>query len=237
MTPALTFLLQALLIVVLPPAILHCLRLRGFVPLVVMQIALSIALGPSALGHWLPEVQRQLFSPASLSVIQGSGGIAVLLFGFLTGLHFDAATLRGQGRAFAVIATASLVAPILLGILSGVWISKLYPAEIGAQATQAQFATAVGICMAVTALPVLAAILRETRPPNRTARAGNRCSQRRRSMAGAGFASDDGDWAVGVGIGPPSQARATASVSDRDDSVSQASVCEDLTCTDGQTWP
>lgn len=162
MTPALTFLVQALLIVVLPPAILRCLRFRGLVPLVVMQIAMGIALGPSLLGRWFPELHYRLFDGGSLAPIQGIAEIAVLLFGFLTGLHFQTAVLRGRGRAFAVIATASLVVPIVLGTLSGAWVAVRYPTEVGPQANLAQFATAVGICIAVTALPVLAAILRET---------------------------------------------------------------------------
>jgi Kef-type K+ transport system membrane component KefB len=53
--------------------------------------------------------------------------------------------------------------PMIAGILAGVWIDTRHPIELPPDAGIAQFAAAIGICMAVTALPVLAAILRETR--------------------------------------------------------------------------
>lgn len=162
MTPALVFLIQTLLIVALPPATLCCLRLRGLVPLVVVQIVLSIALGPSLLGHLLPELHQQLFEPVNMAPVQGIAAIAVLLFGFLTGLHLEMATFRGRGRAFALVATASLAVPVVVGIFGGVWIAARHPTELGPHVDMAEFAIAIGICMAVTALPVLGAILRET---------------------------------------------------------------------------
>jgi Kef-type K+ transport system membrane component KefB len=128
-----------------------------------MQILLSIVFGPSLLGRALPELHRQLFEGQSLAPMQGIAQIAVLLFGFQTGLHFEAKTLRGRGRSFALIAIASLATPMIAGILAGFWIAARHPVELLPNEGIGQFATAIGICMAVTALPVLAAILRETK--------------------------------------------------------------------------
>jgi len=44
MTPALVFLVQALVVVALPVAVLRFSRLKGVVPLVVIQIVVGIAL-------------------------------------------------------------------------------------------------------------------------------------------------------------------------------------------------
>jgi Kef-type K+ transport system membrane component KefB len=60
------------------------------------------------------------------------------------------------------VAIASVAVPTFLGLLGGLWIAARYPAEVGARASPVQFAIAIGICVGVTALPVLGAILRET---------------------------------------------------------------------------
>jgi Kef-type K+ transport system membrane component KefB len=155
MTPALVFLIQALLIVAVPPAIWRCLRLRGLVPLVVMQIVLGIVLGPSLFGRLLPELHRQFLDPATMAPVQGIAAIAVLLFGFLTGLRLETATFQGRGRAFALVAVASLAIPMVAGMAGGVWIVARHPLELGPRVDKAEFAAAIGICMAITALPVL----------------------------------------------------------------------------------
>jgi Kef-type K+ transport system membrane component KefB len=85
----------------------------------------------------------------------------VLLFAFLTGLHVDIDTVRGRGRAFAAISAASVVIPSSLGVVVGLLIGIRHPAALGARHDLIQFACAIGICLGVTALPVLGAILSE----------------------------------------------------------------------------
>src|ERR1700757_2665165 len=98
------FIVQALAILVLPVAIWRIFRLRGAVPLVVVQILVGIALGPTLFGRLAPEWYQLLFNPASLTPLWGVASIAVLLFGFVTGLHLDAAAFLGRGRAFTLVA-------------------------------------------------------------------------------------------------------------------------------------
>ena len=85
----------------------------------------------------------------------------MLLFGFVTGLHLDAAAFLGRGRAFALVAGASVVVPTAAGFAGGLWIAARQPGELGAGIAPIGFAVAIGICIGVTALPVLGAILRE----------------------------------------------------------------------------
>ena len=85
----------------------------------------------------------------------------MLLFGFVTGLHLDPAELLGRGRSFAVVAGASVAVPTAAGFIGGLWIIARQPAELGGGVGPVGFATAIGICIGVTALPVLGAILRE----------------------------------------------------------------------------
>jgi Kef-type K+ transport system membrane component KefB len=161
MTPELTLLVQALVILVLPVALWRVLRLRHGVPLVCVQILVGIALGPSVFGRFVPDLYGLVFSPATLMPLSGIATIAVLLFGYITGLHLEPAAFIGRGRAFAFVSCASVVVPTVAGFLGGLWIAGYLPGEVGAQVNPIGFAIAIGICIGVTALPVLGAILRE----------------------------------------------------------------------------
>jgi Kef-type K+ transport system membrane component KefB len=155
------FILQALAILVLPAMVWRVLRLRGAVPLVVVQILVGIALGPTLFGHLAPEAYHLFFNPATLTPLWGVASIAVLLFGFVTGLHLDPADFLGRGRAFVPVAVASVAVPTAAGFLGGLWIAARQPGELGGGVGPVGFAIAIGICIGVTALPVLGAILRE----------------------------------------------------------------------------
>ena len=161
MTPELIFLVQALAILVLPVAVWHVLCLRGRVPLVVVQILVGVALGPTLFGRFAPETYHLFFNPTTLTPLWGVASIAVLLFGFVTGLHLDPADFLGRGRSFAVVSSASVALPTAAGFLGGLWIIARQPAELIGGINPLGFATAIGICIGVTALPVLGAILRE----------------------------------------------------------------------------
>lgn len=161
MTADLIFLLQAFVIITVPFALSRVLRLNGLMPLVVIQIVLGIALGPSLFGRIAPDAYGMLFNPATLSPLTGAASIAVLFFGFITGLHFDTDSFRGRGGAFAAMAAASVVIPTVLGVLAGIFIGLRHPETLGERGDLFVFSSAIGICLGVTALPVLGAILRE----------------------------------------------------------------------------
>lgn len=161
MTTDLIFLLQAFVIITVPFALSRVLRLSGMVPLVVIQILLGIALGPSLFGRIAPDAYGMLFNPATLGPLSGAAFIAVLFFGFITGLHIDINTFRGRGMAFATIAAGSVIAPTVLGVAGGLFIGIRHPEALGARGDLPIFAAGIGVCLGVTALPVLGAILSE----------------------------------------------------------------------------
>jgi Kef-type K+ transport system membrane component KefB len=161
MTNELIFLLEAFVIITFPFAFSRMLRLNGMVPLVVTQILLGIALGPSLFGRIAPEAYEMLFNPATLGPLSGAASIAVLFFGFITGLHIDVDRFRGKGGAFAAMAAASILVPSALGVLGGYFVGVRHPDALGPRGDLFTFACAIGICLGVTALPVLGAILRE----------------------------------------------------------------------------
>jgi Kef-type K+ transport system membrane component KefB len=136
---------------------------RHIAPLAVVQIICGLSLGPSILGRISPELQQFLFGSTTTASLAGVSAIAVMLFGFVSGMHLDSKTFKSASRADMAIASSSFVVPLLLGLGFGYWLTEGDPTLIGPNATRWLFATGFGICIAVTALPVLAAILKEMR--------------------------------------------------------------------------
>jgi Kef-type K+ transport system membrane component KefB len=161
MNSTLIFLVQALVLVALPVVVLRFSGLKGRIPLVVVQIVVGIALGPSLFGRLEPDLYELFFNPTALAPLSGISSVAIVIFGLITGLHFDAAIFRNSGRATSIIAAANIAVPIALGCLGGFWILARHPGELVPGISPSSFVLSIGICTAVTALPVLAAILRE----------------------------------------------------------------------------
>src|SRR5262249_15862951 len=95
MMPELIFIVQPLAILVVPAVGWRGLRLRGVVPLVVVQILVGIALGPTLFGRIAPQAYDLIFNPKTLTPLWGVASIAVLLFGFVTGLHLEPSAFVG----------------------------------------------------------------------------------------------------------------------------------------------
>ncbi len=157
----LLFLIQTLVVVAAPYAIWRWGAVRAVAPLVVVQILLGIALGPSLLGRFAPDLWQSLFPAPSLPSLKGLVWLSLLFFAFLSGLHFDLAELRGNGRAFAATSLSSILVPVCLGTVAGWLIAGWLPSALGPVGSPLIFACGMGISAGVTALPVLSAILRE----------------------------------------------------------------------------
>ncbi|AHJ66677.1 cation:proton antiporter [Granulibacter bethesdensis] len=155
MSPIALLLIQSLIIVAGPVLIWHGLKLQRIVPLAVLQILSGIALGPSLFGRFFPHASAWLFNSTSLGALSGLAAIAVLLFGFVAGLHLTPGSMRdnssrGQSGLLIRLIAGSILVPTLLGGIAGLACGFSFP-----------LAAATGISAGVTALPVLAAILRE----------------------------------------------------------------------------
>jgi Kef-type K+ transport system membrane component KefB len=157
------FLAQALVIVGAPYLFWHYLGLRSYVPLVVIQILCGILLGPSGMGTLVPEFWHDMFTKTSMAALSGLACLAVVLFSFLSGLHLDFGDLQRSKSGLALLSMGGVVVSVVFGSLAGAVIAALYPAEVGPSASSWRYALAIGVCLAVTALPVLSAILRESR--------------------------------------------------------------------------
>ncbi len=129
-------------------------------PRVMGEIVAGILLGPSLLGWLAPDVSMAIFPPDSFGLLNTLGQVGVILFIFLVGLKLDIANVWARGKAVLVIAHVSMAVPLILGTGLAIY---LYPflSEMGV--TPTVFALFTGVAMGVTALPVLARILEESR--------------------------------------------------------------------------
>ena len=161
MTASSMFLLEALVIVAVPVALLRISGLKGLMPLVVVQILVGIALGPSIFGKIAPDYFHIFANPETLTSFSGVAFVAILIFGMISGLHLDPDIFNGNERGFWATAAASVALPLTLGSLAGAWILARHPDQLLPGVAPFEFVAAIGICVSMNALPVLAAILGE----------------------------------------------------------------------------
>ncbi len=159
--PKAVLLIAATLIVLIPFVLWWLLRLRRIIPLAVIQIFTGILLGPTILGHLAPELHAVLFAGKQLEGIRALAAISICLFAFLAGTETDRDVIRSAGRAVMSIGVGGLTVTWLVGIVIGYQLALKYPSAMGSDGGILLFAVAFGLCNAVPALPVLAAILGE----------------------------------------------------------------------------
>jgi Kef-type K+ transport system membrane component KefB len=130
-------------------------------PTVVGQIVAGIALGPSLLGRLPGHLTTRLFTHAAIPYLSVISQVAVVIFMFTVGYEIDFRPLRGRGRAAPLIAASALLVPLALGMGVAVLGSHAL-AAIGETHTDSRsFVLFMGVAISVTALPVLASIVRE----------------------------------------------------------------------------
>jgi Kef-type K+ transport system membrane component KefB len=178
--PSYILLVQACIIVLVPYLLWRTARLGTWFPLGVIQIFAGVLLGPSLFGAVDKDLFDALFglSPYHGHVINRADGIAsiatiaVCLFGFLAGADADKEVIAKSGRTVVAIGVLGMLTGWATGIVAGWFLYATVPAAhctpVNVAAAlpcqsppQFSFALAYGLVIAVSALPVLALILRE----------------------------------------------------------------------------
>lgn len=127
-------------------------------PSVIGEIVAGIALGPSLLGMYFPEVSSFLFPVSSLGNLGVLSQIGLVLFMFVVGMELDLSTLKNKAHDAVVISHVSIIFPFLLGIsLAYLIFTSTAPEGI----SFLSYALFIGISMSITAFPVLARIVQE----------------------------------------------------------------------------
>ena len=130
-------------------------------PTVIGEILAGIALGPSILGHFFPEVSGFLFSPDALHSIDILSQIGLVLFMFVIGMELDLNVIkRRMGETF-FISHSNLLLPFMMGVVLAYFVYQQPEFFAGMDIPPLHFYLFMGISMSITAFPVLARILQE----------------------------------------------------------------------------
>ncbi len=111
----------------------------------------GIALGPSLLGWVAPRLHASLFPETSLASLNLLGQLGLIFYMFLVGLTLNLGHLRDQSRIALASSIASIAVPLASGFALAMALYHRVP-----------LALFLGVCMSVTAFPVLVRILDET---------------------------------------------------------------------------
>jgi Kef-type K+ transport system membrane component KefB len=129
-------------------------------PAVIGQILAGILFGPSFLGRLPGHLTNRLFPHAALPYLTVMSQVAVVLFMFVVGYELDRTTFRRTCRAALLVAAAALVVPMALGSGTAIVFRSEF-AALGQSSSSHSFILFMGVATSITALPVLAAIMRE----------------------------------------------------------------------------
>ncbi len=129
-------------------------------PAVIGQILTGVVLGPSFLGRLPGHLTSHLFPSDVLPYLNVLSQVAVVIFMFSVGYEIEFGALRGYGRVVPLVALVALLVPMGLGIACVLLLRPQF-AHIGMGHESRSLVLFMGTATSITALPVLAAIVRE----------------------------------------------------------------------------
>jgi Kef-type K+ transport system membrane component KefB len=129
-------------------------------PAVIGQILTGVILGPSLLGRLPGHLTSRLFPSQVLPYLSVLSQVAVVIFMFGVGYEIEFGALRTYGRVVPLVALVALLVPMGLGIAS-VFVFRPEFAGIGIAPEGRSFVLFMGVATSITALPVLASIVRD----------------------------------------------------------------------------
>lgn len=147
-------------VILIASTLLGALARRCGQPTVVGQIVAGILLGPSLLGRLPGHLTSHLFPHAALSCLNVISQVAVTLFMFVVGYEMDWGSSRRLSRPMLVVAVGSLLIPLGLGSGAAMIFRSSF-VSLGQSGTGHSFILFMGVAVSITALPVLAALVRE----------------------------------------------------------------------------
>lgn len=130
-------------------------------PTAIGQILTGVVLGPSLLGRLPGHLTSHLFPGYSLPYLNVLSQVGVVIFMFAAGYEIEFGSLRGHGRVVPLVALGSLAVPMSLAMACVPLLRPEFTA-IGATHQGRSFMLFTGAATSITALPVLAAIVRES---------------------------------------------------------------------------
>jgi Kef-type K+ transport system membrane component KefB len=158
MTTIEVFLIALLIVFTVPYLVWRLGRTEYYAPLVVVQIVTGILLGPGVLGAAFPGYYDFVFQAPVVQALNGIAWWAVMCFVWLAGIELDLRSAWADRRDSGITAGLALGVPLLAGCAVAA-VLALYGGWVGPRASNWQFIFGVGMCCAVTALPILVLFL------------------------------------------------------------------------------
>ena len=130
-------------------------------PRVIGQIFAGILLGPTLLGRLPGHLTSHLFPKETLVPLNVLANVAIVIFMFVVGYELDFRSLHGRLQSAPIIAAAALLVPMTLGMGAVFAFRSGFESIGGPHHLGRSFVLFMGVAVSITALPVLAAIVRE----------------------------------------------------------------------------
>lgn len=129
---------------------------------VVGEIVAGLLLGPSLLGLLPGHLDTLLFPDDVRPYLQVLANVALVLFMFGIGFEVDIERMRRSSRTAVRIASASMLIPLLAAVAIAPAVWAAHPPSVDG-VTAVQFTAFLAIVLSVTAFPVLARVLADSR--------------------------------------------------------------------------
>lgn len=156
------FFLALFCFLAIPTIIGRLLKIERIFPLVFLQLLLGLTIHLSGFDAWLKARDIDLLAGPLAYSLNGLGWLGVSLLIALVAADATPSGERRERWRFVPISISGFAFTCAVGALVGYLLADAYPMLKGGRADDTVFALAIGLSLSVTALPVLAAILRET---------------------------------------------------------------------------
>ncbi|MEV0415076.1 cation:proton antiporter [Streptomyces sp. NPDC050448] len=127
-------------------------------PAIVGELFAGVILGPSVLGHTLPDFADWLLpkQPEQMHLLDAVGQLGVLLLVGVTGMELKFDLVKRRGATAVRVSLAGLLLPLALGVGTGLLLpSSFLPGDT----SPTVFALFLGVALCVSAIPVIAKML------------------------------------------------------------------------------
>jgi Kef-type K+ transport system membrane component KefB len=160
------FFCAVLLCLIVPILIGRCFGIYRLFPVVFLQLLFGLLLNVTGLNVWLQTHGIDLLQGSLVTSLNGLGWLGLSLLIALTGSESSPLGQAHKAWRFMPISMVGFGTTFTLGSLFGYQLAQHYPALLGSKQDLITFALAIGLSLSVTALPILIAVLHETKLTN-----------------------------------------------------------------------
>jgi Kef-type K+ transport system membrane component KefB len=131
-------------------------------PRVIAEVLSGIILGPSALGR-IPGFLETLFPKPRMNIMSIVANVGLVLFLFIIGLELDLSILKKDFKRSVLISVSGMVFPFAFGCINSFYLYHFFIEKNEHAPPFSSVLIFVGVATCITAIPILARILTETK--------------------------------------------------------------------------